>query len=187
MTLSIKMRKRKSDATSAFECSAWPLIGVSSERQIAYAQICYFLLSDKQTKAPRQETAQFTETAAQHSREAADGLNQDKVRFWFTVRERLSALPHLQCLLHDGFTFLLLHFHIVNRHVAANHSTELRQWCGSVELQARTYAIKTAGGIKREAVSPFHEHLHGVPLQTGLLLKDFLLQHQAFSVTVIPF
>lgn len=139
MTLSIKMRKRKSDATSAFECSAWPLIGVSSERQIAYAQICYFLLSDKQTKAPRQETAQFTETAAQHSREAADGLNQDKVRFWFTVRERLSALPHLQCLLHDGFTFLLLHFHIVNRHVAANHSTELRQWCGSVELQARTY------------------------------------------------
>lgn len=34
--------------------------------------------------------------------------------------------------------------------------------------------------------SPFHKHLHGVPPQTGLLLEDLLLQHQAFSVTVVP-
>ena len=34
-------------------------------------------------------------------------------------------------------------------------------------------------------LSPFGEHLHGVPLQTGLLLEDLLLQHQAFGVAVI--
>lgn len=34
--------------------------------------------------------------------------------------------------------------------------------------------------------SPFHEHLHGVPPQTGLLPEDLLLQHQAFSVAVVP-
>lgn len=40
--------------------------------------------------------------------------------------------------------------------------------------------------LKSEVASPFQEHLHGVPLQTGLLLKDLLLQHEAFSVTMIP-
>lgn len=39
--------------------------------------------------------------------------------------------------------------------------------------------------MQRKYVSPFHEHLHCVPLQTGLLLKDFLLQHQTFSVAMI--
>lgn len=40
-------------------------------------------------------------------------------------------------------------------------------------------------GKKRKDELPFHEHLHSVPLQAGLLLKDPLLQHQTFSVEVI--
>lgn len=38
---------------------------------------------------------------------------------------------------------------------------------------------------RRKDELPFHEHLHGVPLQAGLLLKDPLLQYQTFSVKMI--
>lgn len=71
------------------------------------------------------------------SREAADGLNQDKVRCFFTVWKSLPALSHVQRLFHDGVSFLFLHFHIVDWHITANdtqHSTEVRQWCERIEL-----------------------------------------------------
>lgn len=81
---------------------------------------CYYY-SEVQTEAAGLEK--------KNSREAADGLYQDQVRFRFTAKERLSAPPHLQSLLHDGVPLLPLHLHVVNGHVTANRSTSVVSIC----------------------------------------------------------
>lgn len=58
----------------------------------------------------------------EHSREAVDWLDQDQVGLWFTARQHLSAPPQLPRLFQDGVLLLFLHFHIVNRYVAAKEN-----------------------------------------------------------------
>lgn len=129
------------------------------------------------------ETSRQSREGSEHSREAADRLDQDQVGLRLTARQHLSAPPQLPRLLQDGVALLLLHFHIVNGHVAAKTTaSSARLRCNSELFLKRTTEL---GGKKRKEESPFHEHLHGVPLQAGLLLKDPLLQHQSFGVTVI--
>lgn len=79
---------------------------------------CFHLMQDKAGALQGEISKQSTKDSVR-SREAADWLDQDQVGLRLTAREHLSAPPQLPRLFQDGVTLLLLHFHIVNRHVAA--------------------------------------------------------------------
>lgn len=111
----------------------------------------------------------------EHSREAVDWLDQDQVGLWVTARQHLSAPPQLPRLFQDGVVLLFLHFHIVNRYVAAKENGFISELAVMLNtfLREQQVCVCVFGGD----MSPFCEHLHRVLLQAGLLLKDPLLQH----------
>lgn len=87
---------------------------------------CFHLKQDK-SPALQGEVSRQPRKDSEHSREAADRLDQDQVGLRLTAREHLSAPPQLPRLFQDGVTLLLLHFHIVNRHVAAKVNSFIKE------------------------------------------------------------